>query len=340
MAYKNRLFIFLVFLGACATPPTPPPSPVVKKKIKKQLSPTGITYLNRMRKQLGMIPFKANQFLSRAAKNHARYLTKFGYKEGHVERFRKSKLYTGKKVSERVLHANYKTNYSGENIAPGPSVEPRYFQYPISKAAQVVTDLMSAIYHRFTFLDYTFNEIGFGQASQNYVYNLGNSHLNSLCSKKQSPIRGNFYTNLCKHKGRMIKVELKDKAVNKVVRQNKQDYILFPWPGHTNVHPVFYNEIPDPLPDLNMSGNPISLHFGPHIKSPVKITHFELKNEKTRKRLKVRQLNQNNDPHKKFRPNHFAFFPLHRLDWNTSYRAQLTYQIKKRKKTIRWSFKT
>jgi hypothetical protein len=89
-----------------------------------------------------------------------------------------------------------------------------------------------------------------------------------------------------------------------------------------------------------MSGNPISLHFGPHIKNPVKITHFELKNAKTRKRLKVRQLNQNNDPHKKFRPNHFAFFPLHRLDWNTSYRAQLTYQIKKRKKTIRWSFKT
>jgi hypothetical protein len=95
-----------------------------------------------------------------------------------------------------------------------------------------------------------------------------------------------------------------------------------------------------------MSGNPISLHFAPHIKNEIKITQFKLKNLKTNKALKVRQLNSKNDPNKFFRKNFFAFFPLQRLDWDTSYSARLTYQScsspckSRKKKTIFWSFKT
>jgi hypothetical protein len=65
-------------------------------------------------------------------------------------------------------------------------------------------------------------------------------------------------------------------------------------------HPVFYNEDPDPLPDLDMSGNPISLHFSPNIKDEIKVTQFKLKNNNTNKFFTERNLNSKNDPNKLF----------------------------------------
>ncbi len=333
-----KLLLFSFILYSCGTP-------VPQKKKKAPPSPSGISYLNKLRNNLGMISLKTNKKLSNSSKSHARYLTKFGFKDPHVEKYKNSKLFTGHKVKDRVISAGYKTTYSSENITQSPTFDTKYLKSTISKSDQAITDLITAIYHRFTFLDYTFDEIGFGKDSKNYVYNLGNSHLNKLCSKKQSPIRGKFYTNLCSDKGKMIKVGLKKKALNEVIKKNSKDYILFPGPGFKNVHPVFYNEIPDPLPDLNMSGNPISLHFGPHVKDEIIVTNFRLKNVKTNKIVKVRHLNSKNDPNKLFRKNFFAFFPLQRLDWDTKYSARLTYQScssckSKKRNKIFWSFKT
>ncbi len=334
-----RLFLFIFFLYSCATP-------VQKKEKQGFYTASGVSYLNKLRNDLGMISFKSNQKLSQSSLNHARYLTERGYQEGHFENYKKSRLFTGYDLSDRVKFVGYNSLYTGENITQTSNFDPSYLEKPISESDQAITVLLAAIYHRFFFLDYTFDEIGFGKDSKNYVYNLGNSDLNNICSKKHKRGSGKFYTGLCWDKGSMIKAELKEGAINKVISKNNKDYILYPGPSFENFHPVFYEEKPDPLPDLSISGNPISIHFSPKLKKNVKIVKFKLVNLKNKMALRVRQISSKNDPNKSFKKNFFAFFPLKRLDWDTFYRASLTYQICKKKclskerKVINWSFKT
>ena len=95
-----KIFIFGFFLYSCATP-------VSQKKKKERSTLSGISYLNKLRNNLGMIPLKMNKILSKSSRNHARYLSKFGFKESHWEKFKNSKLYTGYTVGDRVIFAGY-----------------------------------------------------------------------------------------------------------------------------------------------------------------------------------------------------------------------------------------
>lgn len=335
----TKIILFAFLLYSCA-------GPVPKKNRKDSDMLSSVAYLNKIRKDLGMIALKKNERLSRSSLNHARYLTKFGYQEGHFENNKSNNLFTGYHLKDRVKFVGYNTAYSGENIAQASSFNTNYLEQPFSESSQVITELLAAIYHRFVFLNYTYDEIGFGKDSKNYVYNLGNSYIDNLCSKNHKQVSGKFYTDLCREKGKMIRSDYKEAAINKVIKKNGKDYIIFPGPGFKTFHPVFYEEMPDPLPDLGMSGNPISIHFGPHIKKKIKIIKFNLINLKNNKVIKIRELNSKNDPNKKFRENFFAFFPLKRLDWDTDYSASLTYEQckkickSKERKSIKWSFRT
>ena len=123
------------------------------------------------------------------------------------------------------------------------------------------------------------------------------------------------------------------------------------WPPHNakEVSPVFYDEMPDPLPDVDVSGYPLSLQFNPAKFSSVQVSGFRL--EEQNKNMSwspvkaVREMNQANDPHNSFTELQFAWFPLQRLDWGTKYRASVSVMTKgiksgSNQQKISWAFKT
>ena len=59
---------------------------------------------------------------------------------------------------------------------------------------------------------------------------------------------------------------------------------------------AFYNESPDPLPDYDVSGFPISVEFNDHFIKNVKLKDFRLLNEE-KEVVETRTLDQHNDPH-------------------------------------------
>ncbi len=127
------------------------------------------------------------------------------------------------------------------------------------------------------------------------------------------------------------------------------EFVVWPPLNANEVTPVFYDETPNPLPDIDVSGYPLSLQFNPGKVKAAKVSAFKLekKNENgSWTRIKaVRELNHKSDPEKAFTKLQFAWFPLQRLDWGASYRASATaviYGVKNDgvKKNIRWLFGT
>lgn len=122
------------------------------------------------------------------------------------------------------------------------------------------------------------------------------------------------------------------------------DFVVWPPVNANEVKPVFYDETPDPLPDLDVSGYPLSLQFNPSKVKAAKVSAFKL--EKKNKngswsRIKaVRELNHKSDPEKAFSKLQFAWYPLQRLDWDSTYRASVATNIDGARKNIRWLFST
>ena len=138
------------------------------------------SYLNEIRRQAGMVTFSRQSALQEAAMNHADYLHRNRNKidlsqanQGHLEK-KGFPGYTGRTPGERARHAGYPVIEVLENISSGENT---------SRAS--IDGLMSAIYHRFGFLDFGVNEVGIGihQAEKNeiHVYNMGNSNVTAIC---------------------------------------------------------------------------------------------------------------------------------------------------------------
>lgn len=132
------------------------------------------------------------------------------------------------------------------------------------------------------------------------------------------------------------------------------DYVVWPPVNANEVIPVFYDETPDPLPDLNVSGYPLSLQFNPGKVSVARVSNFTLEKENKNgswTRIKaVRELNHKSDPQKSFSKLQFAWFPLQRLDWDSTYRASVSVNtdganinrtgFDRTRKNITWLFST
>jgi hypothetical protein len=118
------------------------------------------------------------------------------------------------------------------------------------------------------------------------------------------------------------------------------DFITFPVAGMVDVLPVFYSEIPDPLPDYYMSANPISIQFNPKFaNTDIKIEDFSIKPIGGEK-LEVISLDETTDPNKRFDNLEFAFFPIKRLDYNTTYKVVITYSLSSTIKQYDFNFTT
>lgn len=282
-----------------------------------------LEYLNSFRKNSGLVEFFQNERLSQAAYNHALY-SSFHKKSGHGEK--KEAYFAGENPSTRALNAGYNTSFVSENIA---------YKNDLKTSIDV---LFTAIYHRFNFLSFDKNEVGFSiQHNDDFssaVFVLGNRGLNRLCGERQSFKFGKFYTNICKNKN----LRIKENDYKKAMSLANSDIIIFPYKNAENVPVAFSGETPDPMPSCKITANPISVQFKPSSKE-IKLVSFKIFS-KDKELKNTRIITKSNDINKHFSKFEFALFSLDVFDFNTTYTAVFEYKENKINKKIQWSFTT
>jgi len=275
-----------------------------------------LNYLNQLRQGAGLIPFSSNTVLNKASKNHASYLIK-NTTYGHYEEANKSG-FTGEFAAQRVKHTGYNTELIIENVSSNNR------DYKAS-----IDGLFAAIYHRLAFLDFQGDEIGIS-IKQNtndkirtaFVYNMGSSALNQLYKNSKKP----------------SKIDLNN-ALNKHKRSNSK-IVTYPFDQQSDVPPVFFNELPDPLPNHDVSGFPISISFNQALFKNIKFLNFELFNSQGERIRNTLIHNSKTDPNKRLNKFSFVLFPLDRLEWNSYYSVKFLAIVDKKLIEKKWSFKT
>ena len=432
------------------------------------LAENSLDIINQYRQAVGLSTLRHSSVLAKAAKNHAVYLSKINSKkiksleDAHGERVGKAG-FTGESVADRVKYSGYPHQRVSENISMGNNNE-----------SESIELLMSGIYHRFGFLGFSINELGYGIVDKVYVYDMGRHDISSMCQdppknaliktatdclgtivkksfwdktcsmmtkddlfsppfnqrcanevlldkaymenicrnppkeallqgagkyyktcgdnikikaewldklcKKPTPAAiypgdGRYYE-ICDDKRKVhafwlkdvcssvsdadkytdsgkyyescsttdykIRKEYIDQLDNQQLAKNPM-YVMWPAPNAQQVDTAFYNEIPDPLPDLKFSGYPFSLQFNEGKVKKVKILQVQLEYRERNGWIavdKIRELNKRTDPHKKFSDLEFAWFPLDKLKWGTQYRVIVKAKIDGKVKKIQWKFTT
>jgi hypothetical protein len=251
-----------------------------------------LEYLNYIRVNTGLIPLKENLYLKKAAKNHAKYLVQ-NRTIGHFEDINRSG-FTGKFGSNRAIFAGYETSMVIENISSNN------FSYKDS-----IDGLMSAIYHRFGFLDFKIDEVGVGVsqgldivANTAFVYNMGSSHLENLCKNRPTlEVFKTYVIGICKD----IHLKVDGKRFTQALHANmmrNSSIVVYPFDGQDDIPPAFYDELPDPLPSYSVSGFPISISFNMALLKDVRLLEFKLfRGEKEITKSII--YSKNSDPNKK-----------------------------------------
>lgn len=325
---------------------TPVAKPLTPSMVEAQ-EREAMLYLNRIRQSVQLNPLQYNSMLSNAARHHANY-SALNNLQNHDEQTNLPG-FSGHSPTERALKAGYLSPVS-EVIA-----------YNHHRPHPFIDDLMSAIYHRLSLLDMTKDQIGVGIAGNGtgVVHSsltalLGNQQLNLLCQSPPPPKPGTYYyKNVCQNDQPIGKRDY-DNALTQVAKLNPK---LLTWPkSGGEVSPVFYEESPDPLPDCNVSGYPIHLQVNPVYAGRIEFLNdtfqvFELKNNQSIPVIAETIFDNQNNPAREFRTSKahstpaekdrwIAFFPKHRLNWNSRYQAQIQYQEGGQLKTLRWQFTT
>ena len=307
--------IYLYFLSANPTTKT------IKIKIIPNMNieheeKEALAYLNSLRKGAGLIPFTSQKNLILASKNHANYLIN-NHSIGHYEESNRSG-FTGTFASQRIAYSGYHTPLVIENV----SSHNRNYK-------ESIDGLMAAIYHRFAFLDFQGDEIGIGinQNSYNkhqtaFVYNMSSHALNQLYFKEDKPSKQALNSALNRYKNKNPKV------------------ITYPFDKQEDVPPVFFNELPDPLPNHDVSGFPISIAFNQSHFKEIRVLRFELFDKKKRLVKKTKIYNQETDLNKRLNKFSFVLFPLNRLEWNSTYSVTFVAIVDSKMVEKQWSFKT
>ena len=293
------------------------------------------SYINHLRAKAGMTTFSKNNLLDKSAYNHASYceINNIG---GHFESDR-HQGFTGYDHVERINAIGYYSRSTGENVSSHKGVV---------NDKNSVDGLMSAIYHRFGFLSFDYDEIGIGKikndASSSYVYNMGNVLKNKQCLAKSSNKAGRYYGSVCRDKKFRISAKEFDAAAIGAQQKNPS-VVLWPAANSIDIPPAFFEESPDPLPGYGVSGYPVSIQFNPSKffgTVPV-VTHFEIIDVDTNQALEIiKKIDKDSDHNKKFSEYEHAIFPLNRLGWSKQYQAKVNYIVNGNSETISWVFNT
>ncbi len=288
---------------------------------------TGVDYLNFLRTAAGLPSFNEQASLITSSQNHSDYM-QLNNIIGHYED--SSYLgYTGAYASDRAIYAGYFSSGVGENISYGSdSVE------------NSIDGLFSAIYHRFAFLDMTYDEIGIGINTEFYTYNMGNSLLNQLCQNDAFTGSGSYYYNVCADTNKRIEATEYLTAKNSF-KENIPDIVTWPPKNQDNIPPAFFEESPDPLPGHSVTGYPVSVEFNDaKHELPPTVDSFTLEDATEVQVTDIVLMEQSNDPNNRFSTYEHAFFPEKRLEWGSKYMSELIYTYNSVQRTLRWCFTT
>lgn len=287
-------------------------------------------YLNRLRKQAGLSVFIRNDRLEASAQDHARYLSR-NSPVGHKQK-PGNRGFTGEAPGDRAAFRGYPSRAVTENFSAGQAT-----------ARKSIDNLMSAIYHRFAFLDVSKNQLGVGRAGSErgmfFVYNMGNDRLARFCQYTVYTGDGPFYTDTCYHSDKVSATEFELRR-GETGRENPE-MILWPPDGSEGVPTAFYEEVPDPLPDYRVSGYPVSVQLNPFRIKKAKLKTFRLYVQRTEREVTpVRVMTRQLDPNQRFGDLDFALFPLNRLDPDTLYRAEVSLAAESKEIRRIWFFRT
>ena len=269
--------------------------------------------LNQYREKANMIHFNWNETLHNVARGHAIYLNANQVQGCDHNQVRVNPYFTGVKPVDRAVQAGYYSRRVGENASYGDD-----------DYIESIEGLFSAIYHRFGFLSFEYDEVGIGIIEKHYVYNMGNSHLNRLCQSPNKVHYGRYYTKVCSDQ----EIEIKYRDYQKAISDNKQKnppLVVWPPDGTQDFYPAFFEEDPDPLPNSNVSGNPISIQFNDYYFEEATVYSIRLF-EESGKAVKGLFMNKSSDPNQRFTAFEYAFFPHSRLGFDTNYRVQIRYK--------------
>lgn len=183
----------------------------------------GRNWINFRRSQIGIPLMTQNTLVDRAAQAHSDY-QKLNNTITHTEVAGKAG-FTGVDQLARLNSAGYRFNVNnsyayGEVISATSS----------TSGAYMADELITAIYHRFVIFEPAFKEIGTGSAttSANYTY---------------------FTSDFTANNGYGPGI-------------GRGAVVTWPYSGQTGVTPNFFSdyEAPDPIPDANEVGYPVSVH--------------------------------------------------------------------------------
>lgn len=274
-------------------------------------------YANSLRKQSGLNTFVRNSQLEQAALNHGNYLITNDV-TGHDENSG-AEGFTGVDARDRTKVTGYKGFKSVREVIDYRSNE-----------FDSLDTLMSAIYHRFTLMRNDADEIGFSfsqdngdNGKSNFVGLNGNSKLSEICTGENYTGSSAYYLG-CDPQLR-LEASSFETARDYYINLNPE-LVIWPTENASGILPVFYGENPDPLPDYLVSGYPVSAEFNSNKIGSVVVSSFKLfRDADDQEVTNTRLLNSDTDPNQQFSDYQVALFPLERLDYNTIYRAELSY---------------
>jgi len=272
--------------------------------------------INDYREAVGLNPLYKNRYLIKSAKLHTIYL----YKNHIISHYENPNLpyFVGVTPGDRAIYSGYNSRYIIENLSQGEN-----------SYSESIKDLFSAIYHRLGFLDFNIDEVGFYNIGNIFVYEMGNNYINNRCVKNSS--RSGFI-DICKDKHRVIPKNV----FNYVMKQNPK-IVVWPYNGMKDVPAVFYDEIPDPLPEYGVCGYPISVSFNPYYFKHPKLIYFKLfDSNKEIKHIKI--ITSKNDVNHKLKDTQFVLFPLDRLSYGKRYYVKAKFVEGSQVYRLSWSF--
>lgn len=230
--------------GIAGTPVanTPPPTGTVAPDanaptLTNNIAVDGRNWINYRRSQLGVPAVTENAQINNAAQGHSEYLRTNNLMSHDQVAGRSG--FTGATLGDRLKAAGYNLGSSGYaygEVISGTTNNSGFF---------MAEELVTAIYHRFVMFEPKFREIGTGAATATNRYNYFTADFAT---------RNGFGPGI---------------AANAIV--------TWPFSGQTQVTPNFMSdtEQPDPVPNQNEVGYPISVHA--NIDAPVTVQTFTVR---------------------------------------------------------------
>lgn len=266
--------------------------------VTNNIATDGLNWINYRRSQIGMPPLTRNSMIDVAAQGHSDY-QRINNTVTHVQT-RGKPGYTGEQLSDRLQAAGYifgAPNAIGEVISATSNGSGFY----------MAEELITAIYHRFVIFEPVFQEIGAGAASTSSNYNY---------------FTADFVTNLGYGNGI---------AAGTVV--------TWPFNGQTQVPVNFFSdyEEPDPVPNANEVGYPVSVHT--NLTRTLVVQSFTIHAHGASSNLPTRLLAQGQDANTTTQ-SAAAIVPLSKLAGATTYDVSFTGTVDGTPVTRNWSFTT